>query len=55
MFVVVFFIIFMISLDAVKKKRIVDERIIKNNIRPIESALKIENKITLTEWFWKSV
>jgi len=55
MFIVVFFIIFMISLDAVKNKKIVDTRIPKNNIRPIESEIKIENKINTRQWFWKSV
>ena len=45
MFIVVFFIIIMISLDAVKNKKIVDTRIPKNNIRPIDSEIKIENKI----------
>ena len=53
MFIVVFFIIFMISLDAVKNKKIVDTRIPKNNIRPIESEIKIENKIIPKRWFWK--
>ena len=52
MFIVVFFIIFMISLDAVKNKKIVDTRIPKNNIRPIESEIKIENKIIPNQWFW---
>ena len=45
MFIVEFFIILMIRLDAVKNKKIVDTRIPKNNIRPIESEIKIENKI----------
>ena len=55
MFIVVFFIIFMISLDTVKNKKIVDARIPKNNIRPIESEIKIENKINTRQWFWKRV
>ena len=53
MFIVVFFIIVMISLDAVKNKKIVDSRIPKNNIRPIDSEIKIENKIISKQWFWK--
>ena len=53
MFIVVFIIIFMISLDAVKNKKIIDARIPKNNIRPLESEIKIENKIISNKWFWK--
>ena len=53
MFIVIFFIILMISLDAVKNKKIIDSRIPKNNIRPIESEIKIENKIIPKQWFWK--
>ena len=52
MFIVEFFIILMIRLDAVKNKKIVDTRIPKNNIRPIESEIKIENKIIPKQWFW---
>jgi len=55
MFIIVFFIIFMISLDAVQYKTIVDAKIAKNNIRPIESEIKIENKISSKQWFWKGV
>ena len=43
----------MISLDAVKNKKIVNNRIPKNNIRPIYSEIKIKNKIILKQWFWK--
>tara|TARA_B100000575_G_scaffold201545_1_gene163299 strand:+ start:162 stop:302 length:141 start_codon:yes stop_codon:yes gene_type:complete len=43
----------LISLDAVKNKKIVDIRIPKNNIRPIDSEIKIENKIIEKHWFWK--
>ena len=53
MFLVVFLIIFMISIDAVKNKKIVDSRIPKNNIRPIESEIKIENNIIPRQWFGK--
>ena len=45
MFIVIFFIIILISLDAVNNKKIVDTRIPKNNIRSIDSKIKIENKI----------
>ena len=40
-----FIVIFLISLDAVKNKKLVDNRIPQNNIRPIYSQIKIENKI----------
>ena len=53
MFLVVFFIIFMISLDAVKNKKIVEAKMPKNNIRPIESEIKIEKKVNQRQWFWK--
>ena len=49
MFTVNFLIIILISLDAVKNKKIVDNRIPKNNIRPIDSEIKIENKIILKQ------
>jgi len=53
MFMVIFFIIILISLDAVNNKKIVDTRIPKNNIRSIDSQIKIENKIIPKQWFWK--
>ena len=53
MFIVVFFIIFIISLDAVKNKKIVDVRIPKINIRPFESEIKIESKIIQKQFFGK--
>ena len=53
MFIIIFFIIFMISLDAVKNKKIIDTKIPKNNIRSIESEIKIENKVSSKQWFWK--
>ena len=42
MFIVIFFIIILIRLDAVKNKKIVDTRIPKNNIKPIDSEIKIK-------------
>ena len=45
MFIVIFFIIILISLDAVNYKKIVDTKIPKNNIRSIDSQIKIGNKI----------
>ena len=43
----------MISLDAVKNKKIVDTRIFENNIRLIDSGIKTENKIFPKPLFWK--
>ena len=53
MFIVIFLIIILISLDAVKNEKLVDTRITQNNIRPIYSETKIENKIISKQWFWK--
>ena len=53
MFIVIFLIIILISLDAVKYEKLVDTRIPQNNIRPIYSEIKIENKIIPKLWFWK--
>ena len=53
MFILILFIIFMISLDAVKNNKIVEARIPKNNIRPIEPEITIKNKISQKQWFWK--
>ncbi len=55
MFIVVFFIIFMISLEAVKNKKVIEAKIPKNNIRQIESEIKIENKVSPRKWFWERV
>ena len=53
MFIVILFIILMISLDAVKNKKKVDAQIPKNNIRLIESEITIEKNINQRKWFWK--
>ena len=53
MLVIVFFIIFMISLDAVKNKQIVESKIPKNNIRTIDSEIIIKKNLTPRQWFWK--
>ena len=53
MFIVIFFIIILISLDAVNNNKIVDTRIPKNNIRSIDSQIKIENKLIPKQLFWK--
>ncbi len=52
-FIVIFFIIFIVSLDAVKNKKIVDARIPKNNFRPVESEIKITKNISSRQCFWK--
>ena len=36
-----------------KKKKIVDARIPKNNFRPVESEIKIAKNISPRQWFWK--
>ena len=53
MFIVVLFIILMISLDVVNNKNIDGAKISKNNIRPIENDILIENEIIPRQWFWK--
>ena len=53
MFIVILFIIILIGLDAFKNKKLVDTRIPKNNIRSIDSQIKIENKKIPKQWFWK--
>ena len=53
MFIVIFFIIILLSLDAVNNKKIVDTRIPKNNIRSIDSQIKIENNLIPKQRFWK--
>tara|TARA_B100000212_G_scaffold196032_1_gene147946 strand:+ start:227 stop:508 length:282 start_codon:yes stop_codon:yes gene_type:complete len=53
MFIVIFFIILMISLEAVKNKKLIEVKIPKNNIRPIETEITIENKVSPRVWFWK--
>ena len=55
MFIVIFFIIIMISFDAVKNKKLIDSRIPKNNIIPIDSKIKIENKIISKQQLWKEL
>ena len=53
MFTVIFLIIILISLDAVKNEKLVDTRIPQNNIRTIYSEIKIENKRSPKRWYWK--
>tara|TARA_B100000614_G_scaffold175007_1_gene156276 strand:+ start:393 stop:674 length:282 start_codon:yes stop_codon:yes gene_type:complete len=53
MFIVILFIILMISLDAVENQKTVDAQVPKNNIRLIESEITIEKNINQRKWFWK--
>ena len=53
MFIIILFIILMISLDAVENQKTVDAQIPKNNIRLIESEITIEKNINQRKWFWK--
>ena len=53
MFIVILFIILMISLDAVENQKTVDAQIPQNNIRLIESEITIEKNINQRKWFWK--
>jgi len=46
MFIVACFIIFMISLDAFKNKKIVEFKTPKNNIRSIESEITNKNNVS---------
>ena len=51
MFIVILFIILMISLDAVENQKTVDAQVPKNNIRLIESEITIEKNINQRKWF----
>ena len=53
MFIVILFIILMISLDAVENQKTVDAQVPKNNIRLIESEITIEKNINQRKWLWK--
>ena len=53
MFIVLLFIILMITLDAVENQKTVDAQIPKNNIRLIESEITIEKNTNQRKWFWK--
>ena len=54
MFSIIFLIIFMISLDAVKAKSKLDKIQPKNKIIPVQIQPKYENKIETRQWFWQS-
>ena len=54
MFSIIFVIIFMISLDAVKTKNKLEKIEPKNNVIPVQIQPKYENKIDSRQWFWQS-
>ena len=55
MFSIIFLIIFMISLDAVKTKSKLEKIEPKNKVIPVQIQPKYENKIESRQWFWQSV
>ena len=54
MFSIIFVIIFMISLDAVKTKSKLEKNEPKNNVIPVQIQPKYESKIESKQWFWQS-
>ena len=54
MFSIIFVIIFMISLDAVKTERKLEKIDPKNNVIPVQIQPTYENKIESKQWFWQS-
>ena len=54
MFSIIFVIIFMISLDAVKAKSNLEKIEPKNNVIPVQIQPKYENEIESKQWFWQS-
>ena len=54
MFSIIFVIIFMMSLDAVKTKSKLEKIEPKNNVIPVQIQPKYENKIESKQWFWQS-
>ena len=53
MFSIIFVMIFMISLDAVKTQSKLEKIEPKNNVIPVEIQPKYENKIDSRQWFWQ--
>ena len=51
---IIFLIIFMISLDAVKTKSKLEEIQPKNKVIPVQIQPKYETKIESRQWFWQS-
>ena len=54
MFSIIFVIIFMMSLDAVKTKSKLEKIEPMNNVIPVKIKSKYENKIESRQWFWQS-
>ena len=54
MFSIIFVIIFMMSLDAVKTKSKLEKIEPKNNVIPVQIQERFENKIESRQWFWQS-
>tara|TARA_B100000886_G_scaffold317922_1_gene257534 strand:+ start:113 stop:394 length:282 start_codon:yes stop_codon:yes gene_type:complete len=54
MFLIIFVIIFMMSLDAAKTKSKLEKIEPKNNVIPVKIQPKYENKIESIQWFWRS-
>ena len=54
MFSIIFVIIFMMSLDAVRRKSKFEIIEPKNNVIPVQIESKFENKIESKQWFWQS-
>ncbi len=55
MFSIVFVIIFMISIDAVKAKTKLEKIEPKNKLIPVKIKPKYENRIESRQWFWQGV
>ena len=55
MFSIIFIIIFMMSLDAVKTKSKLEKIEPKNNVVPVKIQPKEEREIETRQWFWQSV
>ena len=54
MFSIIFVIIFMISLDAVKTKSKLEKNEPKNNVITVQIKPKYEKEIESRQWFWQS-
>ena len=54
MFSIIFIIIFMMSLDAVKTESKLEKIEPKNNVIPVQIQPKYESKIEPRQWFWQS-
>ena len=52
MFIILFFIVFMVTLDNVKDNKFAAARIYWDNFINIESEITIENKVISKQWFF---